>query len=57
VAPINGQVIHCALFLADPDQNKAITPFMKGSVWTQFIASRVAFYRAVELNGCLPAPE
>jgi hypothetical protein len=57
VAPINGQVIHCALFLADPDQNKAITPFMRDTIWTDFVVSRLAFYRAVELDECLPRHE
>jgi hypothetical protein len=45
---VNGHVIQLALFIADPDDNHVVTPFMRGDVWRQFAITRLLFWRSLE---------
>jgi hypothetical protein len=47
---VNGHVVQLALFIADPDENKVVTKFMRGKLWTLFVITRLTFYRMLALR-------
>jgi hypothetical protein len=45
---LNGQLLKLALFIADPDRNKVVTPLMMDPRWREFVIEKLLFWRGIE---------